>query len=169
MNPAPCRAPNHRSGTTCKTCRLVHDTVCAKSLALPDRPIRWGQTLWYSGKTDADFSLGIVAPPALLEKCRARSRVSSPSAHTVGSLREYIGHLCYKWLNYYVRMSKDVVWDPHERFPLGFSRWPHSVGGAECCRHSKPREKRSWGSQTTSTASSRRPSAARRRHSVGAP
>ena len=60
-----------------------------------------------------------------------------------GWLREYIGHLYYKWLNYYVRMSKDVALYPHERFPLGFSRWQHSVGGAECCRHSKPREKRS--------------------------
>ena len=29
----------------------------------------------------------------------------------------------YKWLNYYVRMSKDVVWAHHERFSLGFSRW----------------------------------------------
>ena len=41
----------------------------------------------------------------------------------VGSLCEYIGHLLYKWLNYYVRMSKNVVWaQHHERFPLGFSR-----------------------------------------------
>ena len=31
-----------------------------------------------------------------------------------------MGHLRYKWLNYYVRMLKDVVWDPHERFPLGY-------------------------------------------------
>ena len=46
-------------------------------------------------------------------------------------LREYIGHLCYEWLNYYVRMRKDVVWAHHERFPLGFLRWWHSVGGAE--------------------------------------
>ena len=28
-----------------------------------------------------------------------------------GSLREYIVHFRYKWLIYYVRMSKDVVWD----------------------------------------------------------
>jgi len=29
-----------------------------------------------------------------------------------GSLREYMAHVRYKWLNYYdVRMSKDVVWD----------------------------------------------------------
>ena len=32
-----------------------------------------------------------------------------------------MGHLLYKWLNYYVRMSKNVVWDPNERFPLGDS------------------------------------------------
>ena len=91
----------------------------------------------------------------------ARTPSSAPAAptqshryFTSGSLREYIGHFRYKWLNYYVRMSKNVVWDPHERFPLGFSRWPHSVGGAECGRHSKPREKRSWGSQTTFPSSS---------------
>ena len=88
-----------------------------------------------------------------------------------GSLREYMGQKRYKLRDYYVRMSKDIVWALHERFPLGFSRWQHSVGGAECCRHSKLREKRSWRAHTTSTASSRRPSAARRRHtdSVGAP
>ena len=43
-----------------------------------------------------------------------------------GSLREYMVHFRYEWLNYYERMSKDVVWDPHERFSLGFSRWRHS-------------------------------------------
>ena len=37
-----------------------------------------------------------------------------------------MGHFRYKLRNYEVRMCKDVVWDPHERFPLGFSRWPHS-------------------------------------------
>ena len=83
------------------------------------------------------------------EPLRVRSGVCHSHTRTHGSLREYIGHFRYKWCNYYVRMSKNVVWDPHERFPLGFSRWPHSVGGAECGRHSKPREKRSWGSQTT--------------------
>ena len=32
---------------------------------------------------------------------------------------EYIGHLCYKWLSYYVRMCKDVVlWALHERLPI---------------------------------------------------
>ena len=38
----------------------------------------------------------------------------------------------------------DVGWALHERFSRGFLRWQHSVGGAECYRHSKPREKRSW-------------------------
>ena len=34
----------------------------------------------------------------------------------LGSLCEYIGHLCYKWLNYYVRMSKTSKMHHHERF-----------------------------------------------------
>ena len=32
--------------------------------------------------------------------------------------------------------DKDVVWAHHERLPLGVSRMAHSVGGAECARHS---------------------------------
>ena len=41
---------------------------------------------------------------------RATSETTFAADHhtTYGSLREYIGHLLYKWLNYYVRMSKDV-------------------------------------------------------------
>ena len=33
-----------------------------------------------------------------------------------GLLREYMAHFRYKWLNYYVRMLKDVALYPHERF-----------------------------------------------------
>ena len=33
-----------------------------------------------------------------------------------GSFCESFVHLCYKWRNYYVRMSKDVALYHHERF-----------------------------------------------------
>ena len=66
--------------------------------------------------------------------------------------------------------AADVALYPHERSPLGFLRWQHSVGGAERCRHSKLREKCSWGYRATSTASSATAvGGTHRRHSVGAP
>ena len=70
----------------------------------------------------------------LRPRCERRVSLSAERRMPLGWLCEYIGHFRYKWLNYYVRMSKNVVWALHERFPLGFSRWRHSVGGAECRR-----------------------------------
>lgn len=67
-----------------------------------------------------------------------------------GWLREYMVHFRYKWLNYYVRMSKDVVWAHHERSRLDFSRrqrapwahWAHSSSshkvGSLPCSHASP-------------------------------
>ena len=44
-----------------------------------------------------------------------------------GSLREYMVHLLYKWLNYYVRMSKTSPCTPmsvsHSVFRVGGTQW----------------------------------------------
>ena len=52
--------------------------------------------------------------PQYIVTCRYHSRIYYNI--DFGSLREYMGHFRYKWLNYYVRMSKDVARYPHERF-----------------------------------------------------
>ena len=72
-----------------------------------------------------------------LDRCAMALRTAG------GSLCEY-GTFSLQMVelrNYYVRRSKDVVWAHHERLPLGFSRWRHLVGGAECRRHSQNRVK----------------------------
>ena len=54
----------------------------------------------------------------------------------------------YKWLNYYVRMTKTSFGSRKRVLYALFSglfalvALTHSVGGAECGRHSKPHEKR---------------------------
>ena len=48
-------------------------------------------------------------------------------------------------------LAVDVVWAHHERFLRGFLRRPHSAQPTECGHRKKPRKKRSWWAQTTST------------------
>ena len=72
-------------------------------------------------KHRCDFCLQTPPSASLLFRTVTVRRVQHRPPPS-GSLREYMAHLLYKWLNYYVRMCKDVVWALHERFPLGFPR-----------------------------------------------
>ena len=66
-------------------------------------------------------------------------------------------------------LENSVARELHARSPRGFLRRSHSVGCAECDRRKNPRGERSCGVPATVRSKRRRPSAARRRHSVGAP
>ena len=45
----------------------------------------------------------------LRPRCERRVSLSAERRMPLGWLCEYIGHFRYKWLNYYVRMSKNVA------------------------------------------------------------
>ena len=60
-----------------------------------------------------------------------------------------------KWESYITQTERslpplDVVWEPGSRSSCGFSRWAHSVGGAECAHRKKKHGGRVVGAYTTS-------------------